>query len=1210
MILPLRDAHDARLVGGKAVNLARLLNAGFAVPDGFVITTPAFIAAISADGHLPTAVPIELAAHIAEHYRTMGSPTVAVRSSATAEDMADASMAGQYETLLDLQGEDAVIAAVAHCWRSIDTPRTRSYLASKNIPLSDVAMAVVVQRLVPADVAGVLFTVNPRSGKADELLIEASWGLGEAVVSGKVQPDTLVVERATGVVRHAVIADKATWFAAGTHGERSVADERRRLPCLDAQQVDALCRLGEQVERHFGSPQDLEWAIHAGQLFLLQSRAITTMGAIAAGQQRCAEERARLADALAAGRGPWVRHNLSETLSQPTPLTWSLMSRFMSGDGGFGALYREIGFAPSPQVCRDGFLTLIGGQIYLDVARAPELFSTGYPFVYDLDLLRTNPDAAQEPPSVARGSASDQIAAARLQAKVDARINALVITQVRTLQEQILPAFNTWITEESRIDLRTLNNTALIACWRTRVHQVMDVFAPQSLMPSVIAATLMTRLRAFTEQHVWDEDPLALAELLSSGGEANCTVRSTAQLREVAAGRLSIDQWLHDHGHRAPGEFDLATPRWRERPDQAIALGKHLTDGADPLLLHHDHAAAASRAAASLRQRLSARDAHDLDTLLVQLHHYLPWRENGKHWLMMGYELMRHVAVEAGRRLNLGDDIFLLSDDEFAQALTSGYAPLALIATRKSQRATETKLHLPALITHDDLPTLGQAPALTSVGDHLPAFVISAGVARGPARIVLTPESAGELGRGYLLVCPSTDPSWTPLFVNAAGLILERGGALSHGAVVARELGIPAVVFDGATTCFSDGEILGIDGTAGAIHRGADLSPVADCPADALTRADLPPPVSRRERISARWRNGLFLLWALVFAAIFLLPPDRLYVPIIRGFDTLLWPLVLGVGMPGVVALVSVVMAVLVLGVQRLTTDNARLLVAKERAARLRSEAMALPSDSARRLTLLAAASPVQWRIMGASFVPLAVLLGPMIMSVCWLMDRCDHPNDRPGVTATLRVLVEGDANEPITLRATSDMPLDEQTPASQSIPPIRTTLQKLRARWTQTASPTIDLGWDVRAAAASARADTLADLDAYLAGPMPEQLLIWKVTTPTTPGRHLLQLVSGTHTIDVPLALGSTVPGEPLTFIPDGKFQGWRQVITPATGPIRDIIVITSDPTATASSAQPEPFFQPFRALGWAWDMGWIVLYLVTYLPAMFLTRWLLRVA
>ncbi|MBA3938533.1 MAG: hypothetical protein H0X38_13825, partial [Planctomycetes bacterium] len=948
MILALRDCHDAAVVGGKAVNLARLLNAGFAVPDGFVITTGAFAAALAGEGGMPNRVPTELAERIGEHYRALGSPTVAVRSSATAEDLADASMAGQYETLLDIRGESAVVAAVAHCWRSIDTPRTRSYLASKGIPLSDVAMAVVVQRLVPADVAGVLFTANPRSGRSDELLIEASWGLGESVVSGRVQPDTLVVEAATGVVRHAVIADKATWIAAGAPGECAVSGERRRMPCLDVRQVDALRRLGERVERHFGSPQDLEWAFHAGELYLLQSRAITTLGVALATQQRCDAERAALAAALATGRGPWVRHNLSETLPQPTPLTWSVIRRFMSGDGGFGSLYREIGFVPSPTVCREGFLTLIAGRIHLDLALGPELFFAGYPYAYDVAALRANPDRAQEPPTIPQGTLGQRLSCARRLAAVDARIMTLAADEDRRLDGETIPAFAAWIACERDVDLTVLDAAALLACWQRREREVLERFAPRSLMPTVIAAALMARLRAFTGEHCWDDEPLAMADLLSAGGAADCTVRATAQLRDVATGRMTLADWLRDHGHRAPAEFDLATPRWHERPQQVLALAAHLAGGADPLDLHARRTAAAAGAASALRIRLGEAECREFDALLALVHRYLRWREDGKHWLMLGYEQLRLVALEAGRRLAVGDGIFMLNGEEFAQALSCGYAPLALIGQRRTQRAVEERLRLPAVITRDELPTLGQpAPSAALGGEQLEAFVISAGSCQGPARIVLDPQRAGDLGKGCILVCPSTDPSWTPLFVNAAGLVLERGGALSHGAVVARELGIPAVVLADATTLLRDGEPLLIDGDAGVLRRGAELTAPSMSAATAParpTRRQSPPPVGRRERTAAHWRNLLLACWGSAFAAIFWCPATLLYAPIIRGLDAVLWPLVPRIGLAGVVVVVAVVMAVLVMVVQRLTTDNRRLLVAKERAAALRAEALKLPA--------------------------------------------------------------------------------------------------------------------------------------------------------------------------------------------------------------------------------------------------------------------------
>ncbi|MBA3937164.1 MAG: hypothetical protein H0X38_06870, partial [Planctomycetes bacterium] len=271
-----------------------------------------------------------------------------------------------------------------------------------------------------------------------------------------------------------------------------------------------------------------------------------------------------------------------------------------------------------------------------------------------------------------------------------------------------------------------------------------------------------------------------------------------------------------------------------------------------------------------------------------------------------------------------------------------------------------------------------------------------------------------------------------------------------------------------------------------------------------------------------------------------------------------------------------------------------------------------LPAGQPRRAMLLAAAAPVQWRLLGASFVPLAVLLGPMIMSVCWLMDRCDHPNERPGVEVTLRVQVDGDATAPLTMSADDGILLDEQTPATQSLPPIRATLDGLRQRWARAEPPAADTPWEVRAAALGARAATLADLDAYLAAPLEQRLLVWKVTTPPTAGRHLVRIATGNppQVVEVPLVLGDASPGEPLTFVPSGKFQGWRQIISWNHQPIHQVMVVAGDPGKSAASAGSTAFFQPFRALGWQWDGGWIGLYLLAYLPAMFAARRLLRVA
>ncbi len=373
------DCRDITLAGGKAVNLGQLIRAGFPVPGGFVVNTLAYgLARSRTSENVPTELPAEVAEEICAAYRAMGAGVVAVRSSATAEDMAGASMAGQYETFLDIEGEEALLDAVRRCWASLDSPRIRAYLQEHQIDPARVSMAVVVQRLVFADVAGVLFTANPNestgaagSNGAREMLVEASWGLGESVVSGRVQPDVLHLEQESGRVLAATIADKRVSLFAGDREERPVEEWRRRLPCLRGRDVHRLWQLGRRTAQHFGVPQDIEWAIHGDDLYLLQSRPITTRIEAEAREDLLRTTRQHLRQEVALGRGPWVVHNLAETLPHPTMLTWSIMQRFMSGAGGYGNLYRQAGFEPAPSVLTAGFLERIAGRIYMDAARAP-----------------------------------------------------------------------------------------------------------------------------------------------------------------------------------------------------------------------------------------------------------------------------------------------------------------------------------------------------------------------------------------------------------------------------------------------------------------------------------------------------------------------------------------------------------------------------------------------------------------------------------------------------------------------------------------------------------------------------------------------------------------------------------------------------------------------------------------------------------------------
>ena len=1201
LILPLAACQDVARVGGKAINLARLIQGGFDVPGGFVVTTAAFLSAQE------KGMPEEVSSEILKAYREIGSPTVAVRSSATAEDLADASMAGQYETILDVIGEEHLLDAVLRCWQSIDTPRTRAYLAEKGIPFEKVAMGVVVQELVAADVAGVMFTENP-NGEAGEILIEANWGLGESVVSGLAQPDSLVIDRATGRVKDLRIGGKELWIVPG-RGEEPVPADKRGIPCLNSRDVENLRRLGLQIGEHFGSAQDTEWAIRDGRLLLLQSRSITTLEGAEQQAEALSEARAFLRSARDEGRGDWLRHNLAETIPHPSRLTWSVVRRFMCGDGGFGNLYREVGFEPSETVCREGFLDLIAGRIYMDLSRAPEMFFENFPFHYDPELIAGNADAAQDPPTLPVGSPLAQMRIAPRLGKVRGTMAELAKNFDERFENEIVPDFEAWVSEEMKRDLKALSAGEWAELFRERERRVMDDFGPKSLLPGMIAGMALDDLRTFLSEHFWDESAAGLAGELAGAARADRTVRSTEGLYRLAKGGLELDVWLAEYGHRAPGEFDLSTPRWDERPKGVAAMAAHLKGGASPEELHEKRAHAAREKADALEKQLDESAATEFRRRLDLVLRYLPYREDGKHHLMSGYRLLRAMALEAGRRLEIGEDVFFLSGSELHDAVLSGFAPLHLIEKRRLRRAAESRLTLPSLIDKEATERLGEPPAPPESGSDpdaaLPAIPISPGSAAGPVAVVLRPEEAGELGSGYVLVCPSTDPNWTPLFVNASALVLERGGSLSHGAIVAREMGLPAVVVENATRRFSEGEIIRVDGHRGFIVMGEaepEILPETTIPADRI-----PPPPGEKERSANKLRNGFLLFWALYFIASFLLPAPWVKEPSLRLLDFLLLPVVATLGRPGTVALIALALAVFSLVGQKLLTDNRRLLVAKKRAAALRKDAAKLPAVSPLKKKMLALARPVQTRVMMASFVPLALILGPMVMSFTWLPLRLDPAswNAEPGAIVYVRAFVDGDHAGEVTLSQDPALSLGGHTPAAQSIPLIRPVLENLLVRWRSERKLPGDLAWPVRAAAEAARRDTLASLGAYLKDPMPERTLVWTLeSSPKKVGRFPIRLEVGGGAITVPAVLGIAARPEPKILADDGRGMVQRREFSNL--PIH-AVEVTYKQQATRGS---QVFWEPVEFLVKPWLSGWLIVYLLVYLPTMIVLRAVLRIA
>jgi pyruvate,water dikinase len=606
----------------------------------------------------------------------------------------------------------------------------------------------------------------------------------------------------------------------------------------------------------------------------------------------------------------------------------------------------------------------------------------------------------------------------------------------------------------------------------------------------------------------------------------------------------------------------------------------------------------------SLRARLTGETLREFDGHVDLVRRYVIFREDAKDFLMMGYDLLRDVVLEAGRRLKLpAEEICSLTRAEMGEALMTGSVPRELLDQRRLEYRAEEKISLPQVIDAGAIETLGREverePERAGAGHK--AFAISRGEAVGLARILTSPTDPRDLGAGYVLVCPSTDPSWTPLFVNAAALVLECGGTLSHGAVVAREMGLPAVVLPGATKLFKDGEAVHVDGRHGWVGPAAEKVPrtmdeLPDPENVAVPARLMPPPAGRKYRRAAKIRNWCAAAWAVFLIAFFFLPASVVKIPALAVMDAVLWPIVRAWGKPAVVIVIAVLVAAVTLVLQRLMTDNRRLLEAKKRAAALKKEADGLPDGSRRRTALLGLVNAVTLRTLLAAMVPVGILLGPMVMPFVWMQERID-PNVQVGAAgAPVQVvaMVASDYEGTVTFRTGALVTIDPSTPADQRVRPIRKTLEQLRALYRQPATQPEGQPWELTVAPDLARQQALEDLEAYLKAGVPPQPVSWRVIPPDDfTGEFLVGVSASGDVVHAKVVLGSLQPP--------------AQAVWTGAGPVKELRVVY------AKSAEKRIFWRPLAFLGGKigqWDIGWVWLYIVAYLPVLFGMRWLLKVA
>ena len=833
------DDDDLPLVGGKGLNLGKLTRAGFQVPNGFCVTTDAYRMSVESISK-PNSSNIkdmelspELIGEVLKAREALHTNTVAVRSSATAEDLDTASFAGQQDTFLNVES-DELIEAIKKCWGSLWSERAIAYRRSQDIQDDGLAMAVVVQEMCNSDVSGVLFTVSPFN--EDVSIIESNWGLGESVVSGEITPDSFQVSRETGDLIDSTVAMKREMITAS--GVSEVTTDLQNVPSLTDVQLKELVHLGIKVENLYGQPMDIEWAFADGELVLLQARPITTQTLTPTDVNDTRIETLRLEEinklkTLTESNGTiWSHHNLAEVLPAPLPMTWEIMKHFMSGEGGLGKAYRGLGFYPSKRVDKMGILDLICGRIYVNLNRETELFFDGFPFAHDLDTLKHNPTKAMYAEAAFNIKKSTAAFWLKLplyiirMSKAELRLRKLRSEFDTDLTEEIFPKFKENVEHEQDISYSELSDADLVRKFKTWRIKTLDDFAQKVLTVTVLAAFSLQRLEAVLQKCVDETTAKNLASRLISGISGNLTVETNEKLQQVGTGELTLADFIKEYGHRAVGEFELAEPRWRENTsylEQIIAsFTQEDSDNKEQKENEHYHFTRQEKQREAAEKELADRIEKkpglrkQIESELDFTRRYMPFRETAKFYLMLGYEQIRRALVELDNRYELNGGIFYLFPDELDQ-LINGHDFIDKIAERKEKRELLLQIEVPDVLFSDSLDRIG-ASLSTEAADTYAGVGVSAGIAKGLARILLNPSDIQPSERDYILVCPSTDPAWTPLFLNAAGLVMERGGMLSHGAVVAREYGLPAVVnISNATHNISDGQEIQVDGNRGTV---------------------------------------------------------------------------------------------------------------------------------------------------------------------------------------------------------------------------------------------------------------------------------------------------------------------------------------------------------------------------------------------------------
>jgi pyruvate,water dikinase len=859
IVLSLQEIDHAQvaIIGGKGAHLGELSRiGGVCVPAGFCVTTEAFrrimteapsvddrldrlsrsrpddreaICALSAEirraiERVP--VPGDVAAGIGDALARLGEQAAyAVRSSATAEDLPTASFAGQHDTFLNAVGPAAILEHVSRCWASLFTERAVTYRLRNGFDHRKVQMAVIVQRMVFAQAAGILFTADPVTSNRKLTSVEASFGLGEALVSGRVNPDVYKV-RGGAIVGRTVATKQLAIHAspAGGTTEQAIEPERQRQPALTDAQVVRLEQLGRRIEAHFGRPQDIEWCLVDDDFQVVQSRPITTLYPIPAAGDR--ENHVYIS----------VGHaQMMTDAMKPLGLSlWQLTTRRRMQVAG-GRLFVDVTQALSSPATHDALLDLLGKSDPLLRDALQTLVDRG-------DFVPSRPDPA--PGGGSAGPAPAPIATDRaVVAELVARNQASVAALKRDIASKSGPALLDFILADIQELQRLLFDprsyqvimAAMDATWWLNEQLeawLGDKNAADTLTQSVPDnVTSEMGLALLDVADVIRPHP-GVVEFLRNVGDDEGFLDELAEIEGGPEARDAIRAYLGAYGMRCVGEIDVTRPRWSEQPTALV-----------PMILgnvRNFEARAGARRFEQGRQEASKKEqdllerlrhlpdgeqkADETKRMIDRVRTFMGYREYPKYGIVSRYFVYKQGLLREAERLVVAgvlrekEDIFYLTFPELHDVVRSNQVDHQLVDQRRDAFRSYEALTPPRVLTSDGEVVTGSYRRSDVPAGALVGLPVSAGTVDGRARVIDDVTQA-DLETGDILVTAYTDPCFSPLFVAIAGLVTEVGGLMTHGAVIAREYGLPAVVgVEQATRRIRDGQRIRVHGTEGYVE--------------------------------------------------------------------------------------------------------------------------------------------------------------------------------------------------------------------------------------------------------------------------------------------------------------------------------------------------------------------------------------------------------